>query len=238
MKRLSYVVIFLMCTMMVAGHVNATPYPTPADITIGGTTYSFGSDLDDTGIFIHSPNIVTFEFLDAGALAPGSVWGGSFFGMYFEGSDVSDPANLITIFDNFDTAPLSQTNVDFSTGQVFDVTNSTVQDTFTPSSGNIGFFLAPDPALGFASDPVLGFPILYSEEALNPLGDVAATFPILGVAGDPYMLTFNVPSIQPITISAHVVGGITPIPEPATLLMLSSGLMGLGLYRGQRKQKS
>lgn len=215
MKKLCpFLVIAVIGVLVFAGKVNAVPFANP-DPT------RFGDDLDGSGIFMPSNTVFSIESFDIG---------GNTFGFFFE----NDITNLITIFDPTDQfdpndpVPLPQVaQIDFSTGQVLDLDAGNTQDTFTPSLGNIGFFLD--------LNPILSAPTLFTVPSLNPGGlDVAGTFPLLGNP-DAFLLGFfNGPNIP--VLAFELVDGVTPVvPEPSTLILLGSGLVGLTLY-GRKKR--
>jgi len=232
MKKTIYLFsVLVLCAMLFAMNVNANPFPTPDPID--GIT--FGADLDDSGLFSHSAQVLSIELFDFGDLLTsfGGMTGGTSFGFYFEGADVTDTSNLHGIFDihDFTLYPtLSQSAIiDFDQGKVLDVdAGLTEQSSFT-GSGNIGFAFLFD-----------GSGIFFTEPILNGGTDVVGTFPILGSGSpvNPYLLTFNLnlPIIPGTTvIAAEVVSGITPVPEPGTLILLSSGLAGVVFYRRKKR---
>jgi hypothetical protein len=247
MKKVIYTLTVLLAGVLLFSlTVNANPYPTPDPFPdpTGITTnmWTFGADLDDPGLFMHSSQVVTIELLDLGdlSLIAGAGVVGTSFGFYFEGADVTNPANIHNIFDVSDLtaypyAPVTQSAaIDFNLGKVTDLDDGflSVQSSFS-GSGNIGFAITPDPSLGI--------PTLFTEALLNPGGiDVAGTFPIMGTfLVDPYLLTFNLTNpttSESFVFAAHVAAGVTPVPEPGTLILLSGGLAGLGFFRGRRKR--
>jgi hypothetical protein len=203
-----HVVAFLAVTF-VAASANATIVnPNPVD---------FAAD-DGSSLFSPLDPVLSVEVFDFFPL-------GSTFGFYFEGADVTNPANLITIFDPGDaTGDLA--NIDFAAGQVVDVDVPAIQSVFA-GSGNIGFFLSiPD---------ILPQP-LFSQASLNPFGDVAATFRSLLDPTD-YIIGFEAPFEGPV-LSFHFLSGIdSTIPEPSTLLLIGVGLLGLRATRARRRER-
>ena len=183
-----------------------TPFPNP-------DPSSLGNDLDDPGVFMYSDPVITVEVFDLGEADTGV---GNTFGFFFE----DNPTNIFTIFDPLDTN--SQLAViDFTAGIVFDTEDDAVQDTFT-GSGNIGFFLTPDPAYGLGT--------LYTIPSLNQGGeDLAATFPILG-SDDYYIIGFY---YNDVPFGLELCMGVTPVPEPCTFLLFILSLIG---FVGFRKQ--
>lgn len=203
-----------------AKNVSAFSFPNP-DPTI------LADDIGGTGYFTHSDLVASFELFDLGDPVPG----GSTFGFFFEGADVTDSANLHTIFDPLDaTGDLA--TVSFPDGQIIDNDIGEVpelQGIFT-GSGNIGFFLDPHPDFAL--------PILFTDPLLNPGGtDVALAFPFLDPSLGDFVLAFGFDDPTqgfPIVFAMEAIGGITPVPEPSTLLLFASGLVGLTLYGRKR----
>ena len=223
MKKFCLILVIAGISLLFSGgHVTALPNPDPSH---------FAAD-DGTEIFIPSDPVVSIEVFDFfGSFLPS----GSTFGFFFEGSDLTDPNNLITIFDPLDQDPdpsgpgsIPQIAViGFSDGIVLDMDliGGGVQSTFT-GTGNIGFFLdlpGPTPSL------------MTTVASLNPGGlDLAATFPVLA-APNAYLIGFEVPGFSP--VGFDLVIGVEPIPEPGTLLLLGSALAGfVVVYRKKFKK--
>jgi hypothetical protein len=220
MKRFLIVsLIVLIAGTLCTGQVNATPFSTPPPYTIGGTTLTFGSDVD-IGLFSPSSSVVSVELFD---VADG-FGTGSAFGFYF----ASNPANLYTIFGILEGPAIQIATIDFANGQILDSDSGGIQSTFTAGSGNIGFFLLPI----YGS----GLPILYTEPVLNPTGiDVSGTFPIISTSeSDDYLITYKLPIEGNPTIYANLSFGVTPVPEPSTFLFMAFGLGGLLIYKRRR----
>lgn len=225
---------FLICSLMVLiagmlciGYVHATTFPTPSPYL--GLT--FGSDAE-SGIFSHGDPVLTIELLDVGDF----IGTGSAFGFFFDGADVTNLNNLHTIFEIPDgpslPTPTQIAVIDFNLGNVWDGDSGslTPQNSFPlGNTANIGFWVYPIAGSGL--------PVLFTDPALNPAGtDVSGTFPITSTLGsDDYLITFEIPGVIDV-LTAHFVGGITPVPEPSTILLLASGLGGLLIYK-RRKMK-
>jgi hypothetical protein len=214
--------------MLFTGQVHALPFATPGPgvSPIDGTPITFGADLDDTGYFAPSSEAFSIELFDFGD-SFGSPFAASAFGFYFEGADVTDVSNLHTIFPIIGAPAPQFARIDFGTGEIIDLDAGGIQNTFA-GSGNIGFFLLPDPETAL--------PILFTDPTLNGGStDVSGTFPIISSpAIDDFLISFNIPGVAP--LSFQIVSGVSPVPEPGTLLLLTSGLAGIGFYQRMRRK--
>lgn len=189
---------------------------------------------DKSQLFYHCDCAAAVEYKD---ILDSNNLGGSIFGFFFWGDDLSNPDNLVTIFDTNDTiigTDKPNAKIDFINGRVGDMDGPTptLQDTFIPHSNDIpiGFFLQ------FGNQLIYPQPI-FTVASLN-LGDedLAATFPVIGDP-DRYLIGFEVfdPNINNYrTLAFELVNGITPatlsVSEPATLSLVGLGLLMVGLF--------
>jgi len=224
MKKIClFFVLIAIVVLILPGNGRATPMSNSDPSTLA----------DDDGTELFNPNaavinIEIFDFFGSSALS-------SSFGFFFQ----SDPSTLIEIFGSEDQDPdpgglgsIPQLAViDFANGNVFDLDTPSIQSMFTTNPGTpIGFFLNIDDV-----DPSTSPLILYTVSSLNlDWLDFAGTFPILGEP-TAYLIEFGVTVPEgTIPFSFDIVGGITPVPEPSTLLLLGSGLVGLAAYGRKR----
>jgi len=223
MKKICLFFLFIaMVVLILPGNGRATTMTNPNPAL-------FAED-DGSQLFIPNSSVFSVEYYDLA----GSIGYFSAFGFYFS----SDPSTLIPIFGAADQGVSGSqvAKIDFAAETVYDLDNSTVQSTFTNAPGtSIGFFLHIDDD---PSTPAT-FLRLHTESSLNSGGlDAAGTFPVLA---DPtaYGISFIYPQLGTF-LSFHVVGGgggITPVPEPSTLLLIGSGLVGLAAYGKKRSRK-
>lgn len=159
---------------------------------------------DGTQLFAHASQTLSIQVSD-----PLS----GIFGFYFAGN----AGNRITIFDAADSAAGNTALIDFSLGKVADVDTNSLQSTFTPSMGNIGFFLT------------IGATTFYSEAAYNPLGlDLVGTFSEIAHPLA-YLLAFEVPNASGVStmLAAQIVSPVRGVPEPSSTWLTVIGLLAI-----------
>lgn len=134
------------------------------------------------------------------------------FGFYFKNA----PQTLIGILGPADAAAGNLVLVNFTAGTVFDIDKGALANNFTPSDKPIGFFLRG-----------LNGTTIFSDPSMNPNGyDLVGTFPVASSKGTTaYLIGFELPQVGPIGYQLAV--NLQPVPEPATWMMLSLGVLGL-----------
>jgi hypothetical protein len=172
-------------------------------------------DDDDTEIFIHNGLVINFEIWDAADL---SATANSEFGFFFAGTDPTNAANRVTIFgseDGYSLTLAEYATINFSTGIVRDWNNLVpAQDTFTPGTDNIGFYYT------------INNLTIYTTGADNYLGSDVGTFRSI-LNPSLYRIDFTTPLLEQNRVAVELVAGVQPVPLPAALFLLGSGLAGL-----------
>ena len=213
---------FLMLVVLpIKSRADLIPNPDPA---------TWADDIQGSGYFAHADQVFFEEILDVG---PALNLQGSEFGFFFAGTDITDPINLIPIFDASDIGNQNRlAQVDFVAGNVYDLDEGNViQNTFT-GTGNIGFY--------FSLDPLSGVPTLFSDPFLNSDGDVVGTYPTLDPPANEFLIAFQYPDGTGgyDSLLFEGVTGIEPVPLPGTLLLFCSGLAGVAWYSQKRRRQN
>ncbi len=202
--------LLLVCCVSIAVSVSSEA------LIINPDPLSFADD-NGSELFYPSNSVFSIELLDLGSY----VGFPSSFGFYF----ASNPSALISIFEPEDSGGSDQLAlVDFVAGEVADLDEGIVQDTFTPGLGAIGFFYEIDATA--AGGPQI---VLFTQTSRNNGSDVSATFPSfteenLHVLG---FELFDDDTQMFETVSYNLVGNIDPVPEPSTLMLLCMGFIGI-----------
>ena len=208
----------------------ALPIKSRADFIPNPDPDNLADDIQGSGYFAHADQVYFQEFFDIG---PALGLQGSEFGFFFAGTDITDPLNLIPIFDSSDIGSQNRlAQVDFAVGNVHDLDEGNViQNTFT-GTGNIGFY--------FSLDPLSGVPTLFSDPLLNSDLDVVGTYPSLDPPTNEFLIAFQYPDGTGgyDSLLFEGVSGIEPVPLPGTLLLFCSGLAGVAWYSRKRRRQN
>ena len=180
-----------------------------------------GDFADDDGTELWYPENQVSSFK---AFENPAVTGLASFGFYFS----TDPNTLITIFGPEDQALTSEAVIDFTAGTVWDVDDAVTQSTFTNLGTSIGFWFELD-------DPS---PLrIFTQKSLTNGFDYAYSLPSLSDSSK-YAITFFITEGGDTPIAVDVFAGITPVPLPAALPIMMTGLAGLGLIGLTRHKKA
>ena len=226
MKKINFLfLIIIMCILFLAGNVSAEVIlPSPYNA-------GFGPD-DGTELFYPGVYESNFEAFDISGIY--SVFDVEF-GFYF----ASSPLNKHVIFSPDDQDTTSDESdpqsalVNFAAGYVYDWDDSVTESIFTPSLDEaIGFYI--NITNTFTNDSLY----LYTEEARNDSNiDMVGTFPLLSNPSK-YFIGFANPddtSIYPF-LTLEYVQNVNPVPEPATLSLLTLGLAGTAFFRRKKNR--
>jgi hypothetical protein len=213
--------LLMLMVLPIKSRADLIPNPDPA---------SLADDIQGSGYFAHADQVFFQEFFDIG---PDFGFQGSEFGFFFAGTDITDPINLIPVFNSSDIGSQNRlAQVDFAAGNVYDLDEGNViQNTFT-GTGNIGFY--------FSLDPFSGVPSLFSDPFLNIDGDVVGTYPTLDPPANEFLIAFQYPDGTGgyDSLLFEGVSGIEPVPLPGTLLLFCSGLAGVAWYSQKRRRQN
>jgi hypothetical protein len=213
--------LLMLMVFPIKSRADLIPNPDPANLA---------DDVQGSGYFAHVDQVYFQEFFDIG---PALGLQGSEFGFFFAGTDITDPINLIPIFDSSDIGSQNRlARVDFAAGNVYDLNeDNIIQNTFT-GSGNIGFY--------FSLDPFSGVPTLFSDPFLNSDVDVFGTYPSLDPPANEFLIAFQYPDGTGgyDSLLFEGVSGIEPVPLPGTLLLFCSGLAGVAWYSRKRRRQN
>jgi len=208
------------------------PIKSDADLIPNPDPTFWADDIQGSGYFSHADQVFFQELFDVGPTL-GEFVQGSEFGFFFAGSDITNPINLIPIFDASDVGNQNRlARVDFTTGNVYDLDEgNAIQNTFT-GSGNIGFY--------FSVDPAFLIPNHFSDPSLNAIGDVVGTYPFLDSPSNEFLITFQFPDGTGgyDSLLFEGVSGIESVPLPGTLLLFCSGLAGVAWYSRKRRRQN
>jgi len=197
-----------LCAAMFAQTAAAIPFANPFPGSID-------PDIDGTGYFQPAEGILGIELYDLGDTV--------FEFGFFEKGNV---ATLVPIFEASDTVEPSVA-IDFALGIVFDVEDDAVQNSFTPTTGPIGFYLSLP---NFST-------VLFTDPTLNLGGiDYSAAYPSPDIIPGAMSIMFWLPTAgaPPELLTWHLLAPITAVPAPPSVALI---LLGLALLGGRRAIK-